>query len=557
MERSIVLSALWAAAGDSIGWITELARDSHLISYRTGGSSVTEPVAWQRNIGGRNGPRVDLPAGTYSDDTQLRLAVCRSIRGNGSFDAETFAKIELTVWPTYALGGGLGTKAAALNLSKRGVNWFSNFFASGEQKYVYGGGNGAAMRVQPHVWASRQKANRLYTNVLKDALITHGHPHGFCGAFFHAMALADALASNEIPPPAAWKIYVERFTDISDLVSSEPQLAAFWLAPWEKLNGESLPHALERTKTEALSDIEKISGLLQTGGVHAYRLILEELGCFSPRFRGSGLKTAIAALALAFLFKNSNPSEALVVAANELESDTDTIATMAGALLGTVALEAPGWHIQDRDYLIREARRLFEISDGNRSESFNYPSLSQWNPPTKQTDAVSLFENGFAIAGLGVLKSVSREYSAGDATWQWFELPFGQTILAKRKAKLKDAIALSQLPGMPRKMNVETPNTRISRSGGNAAQSDLPLGDISGNLRTAPSDARKSVAPALNQDYLDSLSDEIIRSGFDDLTLGRLLNRYIDRTHSVDLAVALTAIVAKAKLARSRRSSSS
>lgn len=56
---------------------------------------------------------VDLPAGCYSDDTQLRLATSGSILGDAHFDVETFAKVELTIWPSYALGGGRGTKAAA------------------------------------------------------------------------------------------------------------------------------------------------------------------------------------------------------------------------------------------------------------------------------------------------------------------------------------------------------------------------------------------------------------------------------------------------------------
>jgi ADP-ribosylglycohydrolase len=170
-KMMVLRSALWAAAGDALGWITELSRGESGVRYRTGNASVSRPVAWTRTIGGRLGPRVDLPAGTYSDDTQLRLAVGRSIRGNGSFDVEAFAKIELTVWPTYALGGGLGTKAAASNLSRRGVNWFSNFFGVNGQAYTSSGGNGAAMRIQPHVWSLPPGSKDLLPNVLRNALV--------------------------------------------------------------------------------------------------------------------------------------------------------------------------------------------------------------------------------------------------------------------------------------------------------------------------------------------------------------------------------------------------
>ena len=79
-KAAVVSSALWAAAGDALGWMTELA-DQKTVSYRTGTEQVRTTVDWRRRIGGRFGPTVNLPAGTYSDDTQLRLAVSRAIRG--------------------------------------------------------------------------------------------------------------------------------------------------------------------------------------------------------------------------------------------------------------------------------------------------------------------------------------------------------------------------------------------------------------------------------------------------------------------------------------------
>lgn len=126
-RMAIVSSALWAAAGDALGSVTELA-DEGARSHRTGSSGLHQTIDWQIGIGGRFGPTVVLPAGTYSDDTQLRLAVSRAIRGTGELDVAAFAKVELPVWLSYALGAGRGTTAAANNLRKQGVAWFSNFF---------------------------------------------------------------------------------------------------------------------------------------------------------------------------------------------------------------------------------------------------------------------------------------------------------------------------------------------------------------------------------------------------------------------------------------------
>ena len=540
-ERAVVHSALWSAAGDALGWMTELSRGPSGVTYRTGSAKVTEPVDWRRLIGGRNGPRVHLPAGTYSDDTQLRLAVCRSIRGDGSFDAETFGKIELTVWPTYALGGGLGTKAAALNLSRRTVNWFSNFFDNAGQRYVNGGGNGAAMRIQPHVWSSRKLDDQMLLNVVRDALITHGHPHGFCGAVFHALCLDEAINHGSISEPQALHRHFDRLKELGRVIALDPQLAAFWRSTWENDVGMSITNAIGKMVEEARHDLDLVASLEPGIKDIFYHRCLEQLGCLTAQFRGSGFKTALAASLLAHIYRDHDTAVALVVAANELESDTDTIATMAGALLGAVSDQPPEWSIQDQKYIVSEALRLAAIARGEPQESFAYPDIGHWNPPTKQTASIGWDNGKLAIAGLGALEPVGEEYGNGDAIWQWLALPFGQTILAKRKANLKDRINTSQLPG-PRL----PARSVLTSSGRQTEQSSLPF---EGSVRSRDNAMRQPSA----QDGIDAWTDAVIRSNFDDTELGRLLNRCIDLTGSVDATVAFSAIIAKAKLARKKR----
>lgn len=553
-ELAVVHSALWAAAGDALGWITELSRGRAGVVQRTGAPIVTKPVEWQRVIGGRTGPKVGLPAGTYSDDTQLRLAVSRSIRGDGSFDAETFAKIEITVWPTYALGGGLGTKSAALNLSRRSVNWFSNFFDSGGQKYVNGGGNGAAMRIQPHVWSMPKGGDSLILDIMRDSLVTHGHPHGFCGAVFHALSLADTLENYKIPEPSCWASYIDRFTELSRLITEEPQLATFWQSSWENSAGMPVRAAIEKMSSEARQDLDTVINLLEKVGVDGYHDVVDKLGCLTPKFRGSGFKTALAALALAYLFRNDKIEAGLSSAANELESDTDTIATMAGALLGAVSQHAPEWPVQDQRYIVQEARRLAAIARGVPQDSFTYPDLGHWNPPAKQNASIGWHDDQLAIAGLGPLTAHGPEYRSGDAIWQWFSLPFGQTIFAKRKADLKEKIAVTQLPG-PRQQARIQGHTASNTGRDGPPQSKLPLGEDQSKQRARNASTSYSAEPTprVRRDAVDAWSDEAIYSDFDDLTLGRLLNRCIDQSQSVDAAIGFAAIVAKAKLTRQRR----
>src|SRR5690554_4846742 len=96
-------SALWAAYGDALGFITELA-DEKSVKWRVGRERIQRTMNWRRRVGGKYGVEVEIPAGCYSDDTQLRLSTARAIRGDGVFDVEAFAKVELPVWTSYALG---------------------------------------------------------------------------------------------------------------------------------------------------------------------------------------------------------------------------------------------------------------------------------------------------------------------------------------------------------------------------------------------------------------------------------------------------------------------
>src|SRR4051812_611552 len=112
-RKSRVLgSVLWAAWADALGFMTELA-DGSTVTWRSGSATVSQTTPWRRRVGGEFGAIVDMPAGTYSDDTQLRLATSRAIRADGTFDVDAFAKIELPVFLNYSLGAGRGTRTAA------------------------------------------------------------------------------------------------------------------------------------------------------------------------------------------------------------------------------------------------------------------------------------------------------------------------------------------------------------------------------------------------------------------------------------------------------------
>ena len=552
-ERSTVCSSLWAAAGDALGWITELTHGTRGLIRRAGVSRIIEPVSWKRVIGGRSGPTVLLPPGTYSDDTQLRLAVSRSIRGDGSFDVEAFAKVEIAVWPSYALGAGIGSTAAAVNLSRRRTTWFSNFYVTEKTRYVDSGGNGAAMRIQPHVWSTPSGANRLLRSVLRDALVTHGHVHAFCGAIFHALCLDSAIRSCDVPRPADWAKYIDRFQEVPSLIADDPELSAFWLPGWEAAAGVTISEATSRLRDEARRDADTVASLVDTSDLNSYSQALNQIGCLTSEFRGSGFKTALAAAALAQFYDNFELEECLEAAANELDSDTDTIATMAGALLGAVSRSIPSWPIQDREYITQEAVRLSAIACGQIRDSFSYPDVGHWIPPSRTGEPIGWLDDRMAIAGLGDLTPLGTQYSTNKHVWEWCALSFGQTILARRRTDSRSRIVLAQLPG-PRQ-EPRTEQGDYNDTDETLQQPTLPLKDPQSRESSAQGNRPKFAKHQADSvaGTIDSWSDEAIASDFDDKTLGRLLNQCIDQSQSVETTVGFAAIVAKAKLARQRR----
>lgn len=548
-EQAIVNSALWAAAGDALGWMTELSRGASGVEHRTGTRIVAEPIAWKRLIGGRSGVTVDLPAGTYSDDTQLRLCVSRSIRANGAFDVEAFAKVEITTWQGYCLGAGIGSKAAAANLSKRGVNWFSNFFATDQQKYVTAGGNGAAMRIQPHVWSAQGTLDDMVRRVMRDSVVTHGHPHGFCGAVFHALCLWETLASRRVPTLEMAKKFAAYMERLPHILENDNELTSFWRPNWEREAGRSLEEAIQIFKEDALRDIEIVQKVFESSSNPDYYDVLNGLGCLTDRYRGSGFKTSLAALALSLIYSPEKVADALVRSANELESDTDTIATMAGAILGALVERQPNWTIQDSEYLRVEAKRMARIAQRENTSSFSYPDISGWEPPTNQSDAVVIWNGSLALSGIGKLEPKSHEYKVGNSIWQWFSLPFGQSVLAKRRTNLKVSVNDSQMPRSAVSPKLE----------GKSLRNDRKQDKFEFLEQKEREGARREIEDIKVKPYverypgLDKATDIIIASGFDSTTIGRLINLSIDETGGIEAAVSLSAIIAKARLVRMRK----
>lgn len=427
-------SMLWAAYADALGFISELVTEKAL-TRRTKGADLDRLMAWTRRVGGRKGVEIELPAGCWSDDTQLRMAVSRAIGCHG-FDVEAFARVEVPIWRSYALGGGRATKAAAANLGKPKVLWYANTFRG----WADAGGNGAAMRIQPHVWASSELDGDYMLDVITDSVCTHGHPRAIVGACFHAATLADCLREGTVPDPSRWEEIAAGLTDAPSLIEDHRSLGPTWIALWEQETGKRLRDAWRGTVDELCKAIGQVTdsanGAESTSDV--YRGISARLGLTDKDQRGSGILTPVAAIALAAAAVD--PHDAAVVAANEIGTDTDTIATMAGALLGAcdTATQPPEKPL-DTDYLLREADRLVAVAQGGPSISRSYPDILTWTAPQAQADALVQAEDRLAVEGLGEVTAMPADMAwtpGKDFAWQWVKTEFGQTLLIKRRPEL-------------------------------------------------------------------------------------------------------------------------
>ncbi|WP_278929346.1 ADP-ribosylglycohydrolase family protein [Pseudomonas qingdaonensis] len=584
LKRTIA-SALWSAYGDALGFPTELASDK-TVQQRLGHSRVTRTESWKRLVGGRFGAKVQLPAGAYSDDTQLRLSTCRAITGQGYFDVEAFAKIELPVWQSYALGAGRGSKSAASALCNRSNNWFSNFFTG----YENGGGNGAAMRVQPHVWAAADLKNKdsFLADVIRNSVCTHGHMRGIAGAVVHALSLAHTLETGRVPGPEDWLNYAEDIESIHQIIANDNELSTFWLPTWEEKSGRTLISAVIDTANEWRQSANNASKLVNmanfsdSAALYA-KLITSENG-LSKEERGSGLKSALFANVAAFIGKLSGSQETIEMVANLLDSDTDTIATMAGALIGAASPDARFiGPVQDYVYITDEATRMYEVSQGESAATFNYPDTLYWQAPRAAIDMLTRNGNQTSIEGLGNAVASGEHYLGlqKNTAWRWFMLDFGQSILVRYRADsglgsdkvTPVAPAQMDTPDMFRHTERLRPNSESTKVLDRHAQPAEMVEHLSKEL--SPTDPSLSLIPESNKatdgyksdplpvdtDWagqeqsiissidLDMLTNEAIK-GFDPETIGRHLMLLAEQQNPISLSIAYTSIVVKARSAR-------
>jgi ADP-ribosylglycohydrolase/extradiol dioxygenase family protein len=346
------------AVGDALGWPLEVRGN------RVGGATDLAPALafheWTRREGGRWAPHEErIPPGTYSDDTQLTLAVARSLEHPNWW--AHLVEVELPWWAHYELGGGGASKRAAQSWGKGRPPWDP----SGAKGYWTAGGNGAAMRVLAHCVRPNESFSAVRARVLADGAATHGDPLALVGAQLYAYALWVTLRRRD---SLGWgELLDDVLAGIGEWADLDPMVVP---AGWHDHLAPEYFDRWGRTVDDTVHLLRQARDELAHGALAVDDRVLAGLGCMSSS-GGAGTITAAGALYLASRHA-SNPQHGLVRAAFARGADTDTLAAMTGGLLG--ALHGPAWLGPAADHVL-DANLLRHVltDNGPRDPEFDEP----------------------------------------------------------------------------------------------------------------------------------------------------------------------------------------
>ncbi|HEY8430396.1 MAG TPA: ADP-ribosylglycohydrolase family protein, partial [Sandaracinaceae bacterium] len=278
-------AVLGAAIGDAMGHETEFIRSFEEIRKRFGPEGVTKYERW----GEHEGRRVAL----YTDDTQMAEQVLRSLlwaRARGADLDETMRDMaeRFVEWSKHPQGGhrapGNACLAGCRNL-ERGVHWSQAGGATA-------GGCGSVMRAYPFGLVFAHDLARAEAWSVAHSRLTHRDPIALAASAAMAVGMARVMRDEPV-----------------DVVLSEMVAAACRYSP---KTAEMMARAIDEAK----------------GGVGPETTL--------ERLEGWAAHEAIAAAVYIFARHPDDPRAAILEGANT-PGDSDSIATLAGALTGARA----------------------------------------------------------------------------------------------------------------------------------------------------------------------------------------------------------------------------
>ena len=270
-----------------------------------------------------------LGAGTYTDDTEMMIALAESLVECREFSGSDLAKRFLNYFDPRR-GYGWGT-IQVMKLLRAGVPWDQ----TGEMVFSGGSfGNGAAMRIAPVGVLFFDQPDKLNRVAQDSSRITHTHPLGIMGGVIQARGVAQAFSHD----PTSGSLDPESFL---------AEVEGFFPA------GEG-----EELECFRLSQVRKLLRKNLSPGE-----IYRELGSDATA------PNSVPAALYSFLSRSEDFAEAVSFAIR-IGGDTDTVGAMTGAMSGAYLgcsgiprqwLEGLEGGERGRDLISRLGERLFEL----------------------------------------------------------------------------------------------------------------------------------------------------------------------------------------------------
>ncbi len=254
---------------------------------------------------------------SYTDDTDMTLALAESIIESGKIDPEGIAK-HFSLSCDLTRGYAIGTIKAVLAL-RAGLQWHQVARIVFEEGSF---GNGAAMRVSPVGVFYHHDLEELRKAAIEQANITHVHPLGQWGAVMQAACVGLAVSQTSKQPFKKEQMV----TNLREVL---------WGGPIEYMRA-----------------LNKIEEMVAQGKKLQAREVVRSLG--------NGVEAHLSVPSACYIALTYSPDFCDAIrAAISLGGDTDTIAGMVGAIVGA--------HVGEKGLPVEWIEQL---EDGPRGRSF-------------------------------------------------------------------------------------------------------------------------------------------------------------------------------------------
>lgn len=384
------------AIGDALGWPNEVRAKNTSRNFEGN----DEFIEWVRCCNYPYRHNDVIMAGEYSDDTQLTLSVARSIIA-GNWE-DVFEKKELPFWLMYERGGGSALLKAARSCKNGVLLWKSKHSV----EYFNSGGNGAMMRILPHVVSYNSNDIKMLMNdIIRDSIITHGHPRAILGATCYAYALVYLLTKKSVLEYCELVTAVINAADVwgacpNDIIFKE------WYEAAKNSSDYNYYQEWEYTRLRMIDKLKYIRDELKNGLISNDKNVLTNLDCFTKN-NGAGDVTILSAIYFASKYAN-NPTLGLKIPAHSIGADTDTIASVTGGLLGMLCgtewIPAKWRAVQDYNCIIQITELLLsenKIEASKEVTSKTKKRKNNWkNSPigyVRKIDSSSLLEGKLTL----------------------------------------------------------------------------------------------------------------------------------------------------------------